>query len=224
MPVPRIYGDSDPRDLPLYGQREAARFIGVGRSTLRGWVGGIARGSAPAVLRPPSSDGRLSFNNLVEGYILRSLTQKHDVTLDAVRRAVRYAETELGVSRLLLRRELRWSGDLFWDQLSELINLSQSGQLALKDVMASYLERVDWDDESNLPRRLFPRVESDPIAKSVVIDPRVAFGSPTVSGTGVPTSVVAGRIDAGESVGDVAHDYGAEPEAIRNAVVYERAA
>ena len=95
------------------------------------------------MLRTPDAGGRLPFNNLVEAYILRSLTQKHAVTLDAVRRAVRYAEDGMGVARLLLRQELRWSGDLFWDELSDLVNLSQSGQLALRDVMASYLERVE---------------------------------------------------------------------------------
>ena len=40
----------------------------------------------------------------------------------------------------------------------------------------------------------------------------------------MPTAVVAERIDTGESVDDVADDYRADPEAIRNAVVYERAA
>lgn len=218
----RIYGDTDPRELPLYGQREAASLLRVPRGTLRGWLS-ESEGAHPVIRISDPEAGRLSFNNLVEGYVLRSLRTKHDVPIRAVRRAVRYAEQQLAIDRLLLRRELRWSGDLFWEELSELINLSESGQLAMREVVESYLNRVEWDEDTNLPTRLFPRVITAPNAKNVVIDPRIAFGQPTISGTGVATSIVARRVDAGETVGAVARDYGVSPSKVREALVYETA-
>ncbi|MCW5620233.1 MAG: DUF433 domain-containing protein [Burkholderiales bacterium] len=41
---------------------------------------------------------------------------------------------------------------------------------------------------------------------------------------GVTTSAIAQRIDAGESVEDVAADYDLAPEEVEEAVLYERAA
>lgn len=217
----RLTPNSDLRDLPLYGQREAAHILGLSPSTLRGWASESTGGS---LLRLPEGEGgRLSFNNLVEAYVLRSLRRKHAVTVPAIRRALDYAERELGVSRLLLRQELRWSGDLFWDELSTLINLSESGQLAMREVVDSYLNRVEWDEESNLPVRLFPRVISEPAARSVVIDPRVSFGQPTVAGIGVATAIIAQRFDAGESLDVLAADYSAPLDALKHALVYEGA-
>ena len=209
---------ADIRERPLYSQREAAFVVGVSPSVLRRWLGPTGEGPLIRVADPESR--RLSFNNVIEAYVLRSLQTRHGVSSRAVRRAVVFAEGKLGVERLLLRKELRWSGDLFWDQLSDLVNLSESGQLAMRQVVESYLNRVDWD-AADLPARLFPRVVSAPEARNVVVDPRLGFGQPVVAGVGVGTSVVARRIDAGETVEDVARDYGVGVAAIADAVVYQ---
>ena len=58
----------------------------------------------------------------------------------AVRDALTYAEEALGIERLLLRDELRTSGqDLFLEQLGSLITLSRSGQMAMRRLLAAYL-------------------------------------------------------------------------------------
>lgn len=210
----------DARDLPLYSQREVAHFIGVPASTIRTWMGAGA-GTQPLIRPPEDGEGRLSFNNLVEAYVLHSLRKKHDVRMSAIRTAIAYSEREMDVDRLLLRRELRWSGDLFWDSLSDLVNLSRSGQLAMRSVVESYLERIAWDEATNLPIRLFPFVEANTGVRSIVIDPRISFGQPTLLGSGAPTSVIADRYDAGEDVAELALDYAVSPEAIKHALIYE---
>ena len=216
------HGPTDVRDLPLYGQREAASLVRVAPSTLRRWIG--PSGDGPLIRVADPEQRRLSFNNLIEAHVLRSLQVYHDVPLRAVRKAIDYAERELETDRLLLRRELRWSGDLFLDQLSDLVNLTRSGQFAIRQVMESYLNRIEWDEQANLPARLFPRVpEISDDTRSVVIDPRLGFGQPTVTGTGVGTSVIARRIDAGESFDDVAKDYGIDRQRVEDAVVYHAA-
>ena len=61
----------------------------------------------------------------------------------------------------------------------------------------------------------------------MVIDPRVSFGRPSIIGTGIPTSIIAERYKAGESVEDLADDYGLQPlqiqEAIRSELTVEAA-
>jgi uncharacterized protein (DUF433 family) len=61
-------------------------------------------------------------------------------------------------------------------------------------------------------------------SRTVVIDPRVSFGKPTVAGTGIRTAVLVQRIDAGESVGALVEDYGITEPQINAAVLFERAA
>lgn len=130
----------------------------------------------------------------------------------------------MGVERLLIRDELRThAGDLFWDKYGALINLSKAGQLAMREVLASYLERIERDLD-NLPARLYPFILPDRSNRTVVIDPLVSFGRPVIRGKGITTAIVAKRIDAGESIEALADDYGLEEGEIKDALVYQMAA
>lgn len=143
-----------------------------------------------------------------------------------VRQALRYAEEALGVERLLLRGELcSEGGELFLDRYGALINLSASGQLAMRKVFGQHLRRVEWDT-FQMPIRLYPFVSRDEASLDhlIAIDPRIAFGRPIVLRKAVSTHVIAERIDAGETIGAIAVDYDLEPAEVEEAVVYERAA
>lgn len=227
--VERFYDGQSPGDAPLYGFADAARMIGVPASTARWWMRGRrADGHEPVLLTEPSKRSRgLSFLDLLELYAVKQLRKVHGIRLDAVRRAVRYAETELGVARVLLREDLATFGDdVFLTHLGDLVALSSAGQLVLLDVVKGYLRRVDREDAYGPVRFYpeFPGMEHDPDGKPVSISPFVAFGRPTVTGTGIRTSVVAARIDAGESVSEVARDYSIGEHLVTSAIRYEYAA
>lgn len=218
---------------PAYNLAEAARYLRLPVATLRSWVLGreypTAEGAGrfppmirPACPRPPL----LSFWNLIEAHVLRSLRTEHGVPVKAVRAALAFAERQLKIDRLLLREELRThAGKLFLERYGELINLSASGQLAMRRLLAEHLERVEWDP-SQFPVRLYPFL---PMGlprnrRPIAIDPRIAFGRPVVLRQGVSTSAIAQRIDVGETVEDVAADYDLMPAEVEQAVIYERAA
>ena len=223
----------DLRDQPAYGLSEAARYVKLPVATLRSWTVGRpysaatgVRQSKPLIHPPERRPLALSFWNLIEAHVLRSLRTEHGVPLPAVRAAVAYAEKSLGIERLLLRKELLTeAGDLFLEHYGELINLSKSGQLALRRFFLEHLHRVEWD-EATFPLRLYPFLTavSDVGKCPIVIDPGLAFGRPIVRSQGISTSVIAERIDAGESVGDIADDYELSPEEVEQAVLYERIA
>jgi uncharacterized protein (DUF433 family) len=178
------------------------------------------------VLKPARRDPpTLSFSNLVEAHVLRSLRTEHGVPLDAVRTALRYAEREMQIERLLLREELCTAGgELFLDRYGELVNLSASGQLAIRKIFEAHLERVEWGDLHSAVR-LYPFVLAGSAdEKPIVIDPQISFGRPVVERVFVTTRSILERIDAGESVDEVARDYELTIEAIEGAVVFERAA
>lgn len=222
----------DRRDQPAYGPAEAARYLKLPPATLRAWTFGRpyptvrGEGHFPPLIRPASSrPPLLSFSNLVEAHVLRALRTEHGVSVKAVREAARFAERKLQIDRLLLSPELcTKAGEIFLDRYGELINLSASGQLAMRHVLDAHLKRVVWEDR--LPIRLHPFVLGEAVdaAMPIAIDPRIAFGRPVVASRGVSTAAIVDRIDAGERVAEVAADYQLSQEDVERAVLYERAA
>jgi len=233
MPNEMSAKNIDLRNQPAYAPAEAARYLKLPVATLRSWVAGRPYPTAeglgrfqplihPARKQPPT----LSFWNLIEAHVLRSLRTDHGVSIRAVRQALSYAEQSLKVQRLLLRKELRTdAGKVFLDRYGELIDLSASGQLAMRQLLEEHLKRIEWD-EWQFPVRLYPflSVESTSAAKPIAIDPKIAFGRPVVIRVGVSTAAIADRIDAKETVEDLAADYGVSTTEIEQAVLFERAA
>lgn len=224
---------TDPRNQPAYPLTEAARYLKLPAATLRAWTLGrrypTTQGKShfrplirPASGKPPV----LSFSNLIEAHVLRALRADHGVSVKAVRQAVEFAEKKLGIERLLLRPELcSDAGQVFLDRYGELIELSASGQLAMRQVLQAHLKRVTWDAE-RFPIRLHPFVvgEATGPAMPIAIDPRIAFGRPVVIRRGISTAAIVARIDAGEAVADLATDYELSLAEIEDAVLYERVA
>lgn len=221
------------RDQPAYTIAEAARYMKLPPATLRSWVlerpyskssgtGHSAPLIHPARKRPPT----LSFWNLIEAHVLRSLRTDHGVSMDALRKAIAFAQNRLQIERLLLSPELRTdAGCLLLERYGQLIDLSASGQIAMRVMFNEHLARVEWD-AWKYPVRLYPFPASGAPAadRPIAIDPQIAFGRPVLASSGITTGTIAERIDAGESAADVAADYDLTARNIEEAVLYERAA
>jgi uncharacterized protein (DUF433 family) len=117
------------------------------------------------------------------------------------------------------------AGKVFLGRYGELIDLSASGQLAMRQVLQAHLKRVTWD-EQRFPIRLHPFVVGDAASPEmpIAIDPRISFGRPVVISRGISTATIVARIDAGERVTDLAADYELSVTEIEDAVLYERVA
>lgn len=227
-----LYGDFSPEEKPRYSLARAASYLKLSPSTLRSWVRGrtYPKGGKLEVWPPLIlADHLLSFNNLIEAYVLRALRVDHGVKMAAVREALDYAQREFNIPRLLLSKELQAApGNVFIDRFGELINLNKSGQLAAKELLKAVLRRVQWSP-AGLPVKVFPSVSFDVetlrrAPQYVMIDPAVSFGRPVLVNRGIRTSVIVGRIDAGEHPDDVASDFGLKREELDAAIFYERAA
>jgi uncharacterized protein (DUF433 family) len=224
---------NDPRNQPAYPLTEAARYLKLPTATLRAWTLGRryptsqGKGDFRPLIRPASGKPPvLSFSNLIEAHVLRALRTEHGVSVKALRQAVEFAEKKLGIERLLLRPELRSdAGQVFLDRYGGLIDLSASGQLAMRQVLQAHLKRVTWD-EQRYPVRLHPFVVGEAISSGmpIAIDPRIAFGRPVIISRGISTAAIVARIDAGESVAHLATDYEVSVAEIDEAVLYERVA
>ncbi len=207
----------DPRELPAYSLTEAARYLRMPEATLRSWVAGrpypTTRGQRffrPVIHLPEDGQPVLSFVNMVEAHVLDAIQRQQNITLLKVRAAVAFLERNYHSRHPLAEHQFETDGlDLFIQKAGLLINLSQAGQLAMREIVAAYLRRVERDVKG-LPLRLYPfiRKREPEEPRAVVIDPFVSFGRPVLAGTGIATAVLAERFKAGESVEELAKDCG----------------
>jgi uncharacterized protein (DUF433 family) len=114
------------------------------------------------------------------------------------------------------------AGQIFLDRYRDLIDLSASGQLAMRQVFQEHLKRVEWGS-SKFPVRLYPFISNAAPSQErpIAIDPTIAFGRPILLRRGISTSAIAERIDAGETVNDLAADYELSRSEIEQAALYE---
>ena len=226
-----IYGGRDPVELPAYSIPEVARLIRVPQATVRSWAVGRRyptvddrRKLFEPVIRIADAASRwLSFRNLVELHVLSAIQRDHGVRLGEVRKAVDYLRRRFKSRHPLADEQMQTDGtNLFVDRYGELVDASDQGQMAMKVCLSSYLDRIERDARG-AAIRLYPFTTSreEPDRRTVVIDPRVQFGRPCLSGTGMPTAVIAERFLAGDSPQEIAQDIGLSTDAIEEAIRYE---
>jgi len=89
-----------------------------------------------------------------------------------------------------------------------------NGQTVLTAPGEDFFERVTWNGDQ--PEAWRPH--EDPLSP-VRINPLVRFGMPAVAG--VSTEALAGELDAGASVEEVAGEFGLDPDSVRWAHSYQ---
>jgi len=221
----------DPRQVPTYGIAEAAHYLDIPVATLRSWVAGrpypISGGKRffqPIIDIADKKGKNLSFINLIEAHVLDAIRRReHKIQLPKIRHAISYLKREFKSEHPLADQQLETDGlDLFVQKYGGLINISQEGQLAMREMLQAFLRRIQYDPKG-VPIRLylFTRRGDADEPRNVVVDPAISFGRPTLVGTNIPTSVLGERFKAGDSPEELAEDYGRPKEEILEAIRYE---
>jgi uncharacterized protein (DUF433 family) len=157
---------------------------------------------------PRERNSSSAFTSCLRLLAKRSYRRVYGVQLPKVTMA--FLRREFGSKHPLIEQKIETDGrDLFIRSLGKLIAASSGDQLVMPELIEAYLKRIEWD-ERGIASRLYPftRKRNFDEPKVVVIDPRISFGRPVLVGTGVRTSIVAERYKAGESVAELADDYG----------------
>ena len=217
--------------LPVYTVAEASRYLHIPVPTLNSWLRGRAyttvsgkKEFASLIDRPNPSLSQLSFTNLIEAHVLRVIREVHQIPLKNVRVALDYMADRLNTPHPLVTKAFKTDGvSLFLDHFDELVNVTQWGQLGIKAILDNLLTRIEWG-EQDIVCRLFPYIDQG-IArdepKVITIDPAVSFGRPTLTGTGIPTKMIADLYEAGDSPELIADEYDCDPKVIAKVIQFE---
>jgi uncharacterized protein (DUF433 family) len=223
--------DDDIYNIPAYPVKDAARYLRIPVVTLRSWLKGRSYATKngqqafdPLIQRPDLDLPQLSFTNLVEAHVLRTIRDGYQVKLDKVRTALDYMIQQFDTTHPLIMKRFQTDGvDLFVDEMDRLVNASRAGQLAMRDTLKGLLTRVEWD-ANGLATRFFPITElvPDPVSDKVIfLDPSIRFGKPVIAGKGVPTDIIAELYNAGDSIDDIADEYDCTPHQVKTAIHFE---
>ncbi len=222
-----IYGGKDPRNIPSYSTGDAARYLNIPQQTIRSWTVGrkypVNQGEKyfhPLIEVPETKPIALTFTNLVELHILCAIRHHHKIDLGKVRTALDFIDEQFKIPHPLAHQAFQTDGvDLFIEKYGSLINASQQGQLALKEVLKIHLDRIEAD-KNGVATKIYPftrsTLENNP--KIVVIDLRISFGRLIVADTGIPTAILAERYHAGDSIEELVYDYECDQSKIEEAI------
>jgi uncharacterized protein (DUF433 family) len=206
--------------LPAYTTAEAARFAEAKSRTVAYWHYGTGTKIGPA-LGGKKRYAPLSYLQLVEVAFVASFRQR-GVPLQRIRKAREYVRTvfsaEFPFAEYRFKTEgvhvLMEAGSVDPD-FRELIAADEAGQMAWERVLLERFEQFDYEED--LAVRWHLRGRDVPI----LIDPRISFGAPVLEGTGIPTWVLKGRFEAGETLEEIEHDFGVAEHDLRHALEFE---
>jgi uncharacterized protein (DUF433 family) len=207
-------------NAPAYRIMEAARYARTSNQTIRNWE--AIRGNSRIVTGRDARED-LSYLQLIEVGVVSAM-RKSGVKLDTIQEARKYLSAEFNSPFPFAQYRFKTDGKrlfLDYDQIiksekDKLLNVSQRGQLAWNEILSGLLQQFEYDTEMGTVLRW--RV--DGVDSPIRIDPRIAFGSPHVSG--IPTWVLRDRWKSGEGIGDIADDYKLTDDLVTAALRFER--
>ncbi len=201
--------------IPNYRVKEAARYAGVSAQTIANWH--ASDGSQLFAKREDRAS--LSYMQLIEIAVVAAF-RKAGVRLKEIRSARAYLQKQIESEYPFAEYKFKSDGKALLmdyaqieakDASGKLIELNKHGQLAWSEVL-NRLKEFEYDS-----KRKF--VSQWHLADPIVIDPRISFGAPTVSGT--PTWAIRDRWFAKEAVDEIADDFDLSQKQVIAALKFE---
>ncbi len=230
IPVQSLLG------VGIYYPAEGARFLRVPAYSLRRWAQGYTywsenhrtRAASRPVIRPdlPVIRGQraLSFLELMELRVVAEL-RRRGLSLQHIRTAAQVAREVLQTKHPFATRRIFTDRKRILAYLEpepqgyamiELVK-ERHHQLIFGQILEPLLEDLDFDQESGIAQRWWPLGKRSP----VVLDPKICFGAPTITGTRVRTDILAGMAKAEAPVAS-ARAFDVPVAAVKAALEFER--
>jgi uncharacterized protein (DUF433 family) len=226
-----------PLGLGLYTLAEAARLVHADRRAVKRWIcgydyvgqgpdGRLRRHSEPLwqpQYKPEDlGQGVIGFQDLLELRVVREFV-RCGVPLLVVRHCLETARELFDTEYPFTKQRFVTDGEtIFHEALrsgateAEMLNL-RTRQYAFREIVKDSLY-TGIEYEGTFARRWFPELRS----RTVVLDPAVEFGHPTLADSGVPTaSLYASYLAEGKKRATVARLFEVTPRQVDAAVRFE---
>ena len=142
--------------------------------------------------------------------------RRRGFSLQKIRKAIDELRDKTGERHFAQREVFVLGRSLFGKRArGEYVDLLRSGQLGLPPVVEQLGKEVEYSAEAQFAERWLPTEGR----RLIVVDPRIAFGAPNVSG--IPTWVLRGRYNAGESLIDIKDDFGIPDKLVIDGLTFE---
>ncbi len=228
--------------LPAYEVARAAVLLGIDAKRLGHWYlpSRGARGTIPPVLTPRPPRKGLSYLDLIEAVVVRTLRDS-GMSIGRIRKAYAYLRRKTGLDHPFARMKLERQGSSIYyevyrippsDQRAVTVEATQDGQVVIRECIADGLsplwrlevadrgiQQLTFDPQFGITVRWYPRGRDFP----VVVDPRFSFGVPVLEASRIPTSILLERHRAGASDREVAEDFGISEDEVQWALLFEGA-
>lgn len=240
--------EQSPVEVPLYTSLDVARYL---RASV--WLVAMARGRFPphpeiffhwierrlpyslweeAIPEIPELGERWSFRQLADLYVrlfvVDSLREIGRDNPEENGRVKVFSEVLWSILREHHRVPVFFGGAATEEGVAHVLQscctrLNEEERSRVEKRLLLCLSRIDTEGTS--PSRLYPFSRSPPEGspRTILIDPRVRFGRPTNAKHGIPTDMVFERHQAGDSIVELADDYGVDAAEIEEAIRYEGA-
>ena len=167
---------------------------------------------------------KCSYYDLSASLVVKSL-RREGFSLHKIRVAYRMGLSH-GINNVLLhkhlchdRQTLLFRKDAGSDRC---YRLDRSGIIEVRDLIDSFLKPVHFDPEG-WTYKLHP-CTNDQVYDRIIVDPEIGFGYPVIKGTRISTSALASYYNAGDSKQSIVNNFNLNPEALDQALAFERAA
>lgn len=105
------------------------------------------------------------------------------------------------------------------DEITSII-LDEKKQLAFRELIEPFCEKIDFEKTSKLAKRFWPLGKDH----EVIVDPNHRFGEPVVKDTNISTSMIFHLYEAGETVFFIADEYKITEKAVKDAIEFHKRA
>jgi uncharacterized protein (DUF433 family) len=206
----------------IFTLREAAGYLGVPKSTIHAWAR-PAGGKPPLITSFERRDAQATvpFIGFAEAYVL-SAFRRAGVPLQRIRPAVDALSRTIGLEHALASHRLYTDGaEVLYDyavnrdeaDLLELV-VVRTGQHQFAEIVRAYLKRITYGNDGWASRVGLPSYGR----AEVVVDPAIAFGLPLVVHGGARVEDLVDRFVAGDTVADIADDFGVPAEEVEDVI------
>jgi uncharacterized protein (DUF433 family) len=214
----------------LYTIREAARLTKANPRELRRWLVGYkfkaaneegSHFSAPLWEKQLGFEDAIGFHDLLEIRVVKEFV-KHGVHLSVIRAALKVAKELFGADYPFTAHQFLTDGKRVFheavssvnDPLTDLV----AQQLVIDNVIRPSLYAGIEYGQRGKAERWFPI----PRSRTVVLDPDLSFGAPTLAEFGIPVDTIAAAVMAEKNVGRVAQMYGISKAAVNASLKFEQ--